>query len=176
MKLLEDDLKCTKPILCEIERDYMKYMHEADWRVSVKYKRKFVGLAVRINGRIYVVPLTSQTTKERVARGKKKRSAAITTFIKIKGEEIANLLHNNMFPVPKNQLKKIKIDPLVDTYLANEERQIRKHWTEINSKSIAVYRERYDNDSRNYHFLNKTCCDFKKLEEECDRWEREHEN
>ena len=39
---------------------------------SVKYKRKFVGLAVRINGRIYVVPLTSQTTKERVARGKKK--------------------------------------------------------------------------------------------------------
>ena len=176
MKLLEEDLKCTKPILCEIERNYMKYMHEADWRVSVKYKRKFVGLAVRINGRIYVVPLTSQTTKERVARGKKKRSAAITTFIKIKGEEIANLLHNNMFPVPKNQLKKIKIDPLVDTYLANEERQIRKHWAEINSKSIAVYRERYDNDSRNYHFLDKTCCAFKKLEEECDRWEREHEN
>ena len=99
MKLLEEDLKCTKPILCEIERNYMKYMHEADWRVSVKYKRKFVGLAVRINGRIYVVPLTSQTT----------RSAAITTFIKIKGEEIANLLHNNMFPVPKNQLKKSKL-------------------------------------------------------------------
>ena len=109
MKLLEEDLKCTKPILCEIEREYMKYMHEADWRVSVKYKRKFVGLAVRINGRIYVVPLTSQTTKERVARGKKKRSAAITTFIRIKGEEIANLLHNNMFPVPKNQLKKSKL-------------------------------------------------------------------
>lgn len=71
MKLLEEDLKNTKPILCEIERDYMKYMHEADWRVSVKYERKFVGLAVRINERIYVLPLTSQTTKERMARGKK---------------------------------------------------------------------------------------------------------
>lgn len=30
MKLLEEDLKNTKPIFCEIERDYMKYMHEAD--------------------------------------------------------------------------------------------------------------------------------------------------
>lgn len=175
MKLLEDDLKCTKPVLCEIQRDYIKYMHDADWRVSVKYNnRKFVGLAVRMNGRFYVVPLTSQTTKERVARGKKKRSAALTTFIKVGGEEIANLLHNNMFPVPKNQIKKIQIDPLVDTYLANEERQIRKNWVEINKKSIAVYRERYDKNSRNYQFFNKTCCDFKKLEIECDRWEREH--
>lgn len=175
MKLLEEDLKCTKPILCEIQRDYIKYMHDADWRVSVKYNnRKFVGLAVRINERLYVVPLTSQTTKERVARGKKKRSASITTFIKVGGEEIANLLHNNMFPVPKNQIKKIQIDPLVDTYLANEERQIRKNWIEINTKSIAVYRERYDKNSRNYHFFNKTCCDFKKLETECDRWEQEH--
>lgn len=79
-----------------------------------------------MNGRLYVVPLTSQTTKERVARGKKKRSAALTTFIKVGGEEIANRLHNNMFPVPKDQIKKIQIDPLVDTYLANEERQIKK--------------------------------------------------
>ncbi len=76
MKLLEDDLGYTKPTLCEIQRDYLKYMHDVDWRVSVKYNnRKFVGLAVRINGRLYVVPLTSQTTKERVAKGKKKRSA-----------------------------------------------------------------------------------------------------
>lgn len=79
-----------------------------------------------------------------------------------------------MFPVPKNQLKKIKINPMVDTYLANEERQIRKHWIEINSKSISVYRDRYNSGSRNYHFLTKTCCDFKKLEVECDRWEKEH--
>ena len=79
-----------------------------------------------------------------------------------------------LFPVPKNQIKKIQIDPLVDTYLSNEERQIRKNWVEINIKSIGVYRERYDKNSRNYRFLNKTCCDFKKLETECDRWEQEH--
>jgi hypothetical protein len=173
VKLLEEDLKYTSPVICEIEREYVKYMHDKDWRVSVKYNnRKFVGLAVRINGRLYVVPLTSQTTADRVARGKKKRSASITTFIKDGEKEIANLLHNNMFPVPKNQIKKIKIDPLVDTYLANEERQIRKHWIEINSKSIAVYQERYNEKSRNYRFFRKTCCDFKKLEIDCDAWEK----
>ncbi len=78
-----------------------------------------------------------------------------------------------MFPVPDDQIKPIQIDPKVDTYLANEERQIRKKWVEINTKSIAVYRERYDKESRNYYFFNKTCCDFKKLEVECDRLERE---
>ena len=176
MKLLEQDIKSTKPILCEIQKDYIKYMHDVDWRVSVKYKRKFVGLAVKINGRMYVVPLTSQTTKERTARGKKKRSAAITTFIKVADEEIANLLHNNMFPVPEDQIKRIQIDPMIDTYLANEERQIRKNWVSINTKSISIYRERYDKESRNYQFFNKVCCDFKKLEIECDRWEKEHRN
>lgn len=177
MKLLEQDIKNTKPILCEIQRDYIKYMHDKDWRVSVKYNnRKFVGLAVRINGRMYVVPLTSQTTQERVARGKKKRSATITTFIKVGGEEIANLLHNNMFPVPDDQIKKIEIDPEVDTYLANEQRQIRKNWVEINTKSVTVYCERYNTKSRNYHFLERTCCDFKKLEVECDKWEKEYKD
>lgn len=62
MRLLEEDIRKTTPILCEIQRDYIKYMHDADWRVSVKYNnRKFVGLAVQINGRMFVVPLTSQT-------------------------------------------------------------------------------------------------------------------
>ena len=28
--------------------------------------------------------------------------------------------------------------------------------------------------SLKYHFLTKTCCDFKKLEGECNRWEKEH--
>lgn len=172
MKLLEEDLKGTKPIICEIQKDYVKYMHSKDWRVSVKANRKFVGLAVWINNRIYVVPLTSQTTKERAVRGKKKRSAFITTFIRVGGEEIANLLHNNMFPVPEDQIKRIEINPLKDTYLANEERQIRKNWVNINTKSISVYRERYNKESRNYYFLNKTCCDFKKLEIECDNWEK----
>ena len=44
MRLLEEDIRKTTPILCEIQRDYIKYMHDADWRVSVKYNnRKFVG-------------------------------------------------------------------------------------------------------------------------------------
>ena len=81
MRLLEEDIRKTTPILCEIQRDYIKYMHDADWRVSVKYNnRKFVGLAVQINGRMFVVPLTSQTTKERIARGKKKGLKVLQSY------------------------------------------------------------------------------------------------
>jgi len=81
-------------------------------------------------------------------------------------EEIANLLYNNMFPVQLTSIAKVIIDPLVDTYCANEIRYIRKNWKEIEEKAKKVYDESYDIKSRNYSFLKKTCCDFKKLEKE----------
>ena len=76
-------------------------MQSLDNRNSVKYNnRPFVGVVTIIDGLNYVLPLTSQTTKERKLEGKKKRSPILTTFVKnSKGEEIANILHNNMFPV-----------------------------------------------------------------------------
>lgn len=52
----------------EIAAEKRLFLKEND---EITGNRKFVGLAVRMNGRLYVVPLTSQTTKERVARGKK---------------------------------------------------------------------------------------------------------
>lgn len=174
MKLLEESIQQTPPFICTVSAEYLNYMHDVDWRVSLKYKRKYLGLAIRINARLYVVPLTSRTTNDRESRGKKKRSASTTTFIKSGGKEIANLLHNNMFPVPEDQIEQVVIDPMKDTYLANEQRQIRKHWVEINMKSVSVYRDRYDPNARNHTFLCKICCDFKLLEKACDRWESEH--
>jgi len=50
-------------------------------------------------------------------------------------EEIANLLYNNMFPVQLPSITKVIIDPLVDTYCANEIRYIRKNWKEIEEKA-----------------------------------------
>lgn len=79
--------------------------------------------------------MTSQTTEERAKAGKKKRSALITTFIEDGDGEIANLLYNNMFPIQDNIIKTVKIDPLVDTYCANEIRYIRKKWKDIEEKA-----------------------------------------
>ena len=171
MQLNEKEIKERAPFLCTVHSDYLDYMHNTDCHVSLKYGRPYLGLAIRLNDHFYVVPLTSRTTYTREGRGKNKRSPLTTTFIKRGEKEIANLLHNNMFPVPENEIERVFIDPQKDIRLANEQRQIRKQWVEINMKSANVYRDRYDTQSRNYHFLVKICCDFKKLEDACLQWQ-----
>ena len=160
------------PRLCLVDKDYIKYLHDQiDRRVSVKYNnRPFVVLTIDIAGREYAIPLTSQTTAERIKAGKKKRNSTATTFIYDGDIEIANLLHNNMFPVPASVLTDVKINPITDTYLSNEERFIRKHYQTIKQKTENLYKDRYDTSKKNYAFLNKICCDFQKLEQACDSW------
>ena len=116
-----------------------------------------------INGVRYVLPLTSQTTQERKKVGKNKRAAVITTFVKdTANNEIANILHNNMFPVKEGVYSALEIDAEVDTYESNEIRFIRKNRDKIIKKAQKVYTDR---TTKHDTFLFKTCCDFKKLEE-----------
>lgn len=161
---MEDEL-----CLCSVDAEYLKYLHKADWRVSVKYNnRPFVGVVTMINGMYYLLPLTSQTTQEREKNGKKKRAAKITTFIRdSKGEEIANILHNNMIPVREEFFTRLNIDAERDTYEANEIRFIRKNREKIIAKAQKVHASRLSNKD---WFLNKTCCDFEKLENECNAY------
>ena len=150
--------------LCKIEPAYLRFMHSLDYRVSVKYNnRPFVGVVIVVEGLNYVLPLTSQTTQKRKEAGKKKRSAILTTFVKTSaGEEIANILHNNMFPVKDGVYTLLAIDPTRDTYESNEIRFIRKNAEKIIAKTIKLREKRLlANDA----FLTRNCCDFKKLEE-----------
>lgn len=155
--------------LCVVDSAYLKYMHKVDYRVSVKFNnRPFVGVIVMLNGVEYVIPLTSQTTAEREKYGKKKRSSLITTFVRdTKGEEIADLLHNNMIPVKDGVYSFINIDATKDTYEANEVRFIRKHKDQIVSKAQRVHDDRI---LKHNSFLYRTCCDFIKLEEACSKY------
>ena len=117
-----------------------------------------------LNGIPYVLPLTSQTTQEREKEGKRKRSPNITTFVKdTAGNEIANILHNNMFPVIEGVYTPLEIDPEKDTYESREIRFIRKNQENIIRKAHKVYNKRTINPD---FFMKKTCCDFGKLEEE----------
>ena len=157
--------------LYKIDANYLKYMHTIDSRVSVKFNnRPFVGILTMINGIKYVLPLTSQTTTERKKRGKKKRAAVLTTFVREhNGKEIANILHNNMIPVLDNVVSLKSIDSSADTYEANEIRYIRKNAEEIIKKANMVYQKRINN--YNEFFLN-SCCDFKKLEDKMNAYQR----
>ena len=121
-----------------------------------------------VNGKEYVIPLTSQTTNERKKEGKKKRASNITTFVRdTSGSEIANLLYNNMIPVKASVYSLMSIDATVDTYEANEVRFIRKHKEKIIQKAQKVHDDRINKYNP---FLYKTCCDFAKLEVACDNY------
>lgn len=149
--------------LCEIDSGYLKYLHKVDSKVSVKYNnRPFVGVITMVNNIKYVLPLTSQTTQERAKSGKSKRSARVTTFVRDgSGEEIANILHNNMIPVFDDVFSIMDIDAEKDTYEANEIRFIRKHKEDIIRKARKVYSDRIIGKD---FFLQKVCCDFSLLE------------
>lgn len=155
--------------LCKVDAGYIKFLHTIDYRVSVKYNnRPYVGLITMINGIKYVLPLTSQTTQNREAEGKKKRAAKITTFVRNSNdEEIANILHNNMIPVKDGVYQMLEIDTEVDTYEANEVRFIRKNREKIIAKANKVHNDRIIKHDK---FLYRTCCDFAKLEEEYDKY------
>ncbi len=152
--------------LCIVDSNYLKYLHRQDSRVSVKYNnRPFVGAITMINGVEYVIPLTSQTTSERQKKGKGKRAANITTFVRDSaGVEIANLLHNNMIPVKPGVYSFMAIDASQNTYEANEIRFLRKHKEQIVHKAQKVHDDRINKHNT---FLYKTCCDFTKLESAC---------
>ena len=149
--------------LYKIDPEYIKFLHKADSRVSVKYNnRPFVGVITMINDITYVLPLSSQTTAERKMAGKNKRASVLTTFVKdSSGKEIANILHNNMFPVKDGVYSLIDIDPAKNTYESNEVRYIRKNKDKIIAKAQKLHDSRINQPT---NFLLKTCCDFKKLE------------
>lgn len=171
----QNDYKKTNIRMCKITKDYLKFMNKIDYKVSKKKERTFIGLIVKFNNIQYVVPLTSQTLEKRHLNGKRKRSPIITTFLKENGNELADILHNNMFPVPENEIIDIKgIRDESNSYLSKEYRYIKKKWDKINEKSMNIYLSRYDKHHPNYYFLKSMCCDFKKLEEECLGWSYDH--
>ena len=160
------------PILYYVDKEFLKYLHKEDYRVSVKFNnRPFAGIVSMVGDKKYMIPLTSQTTEERKKEGKKKRSALITTFVtESSGKEISNLLYNNMIPITEDIITALTIDPETDTYESNEIRYLRKNWQSIEKKATNVYNQRYDTKSHNFDFLKRTCCDFKKLETAADQY------
>lgn len=149
--------------LYQVNPNYLRFLHSLEKKVSVKYNnRPFVGIVTMINEINYLIPLTSQTTAKRENEGKKKRSAVVTTFVRdSNGDEIANLLHNNMIPVKDGVCTKLKINA-DDTYQLNEIRFIRKNRDKIINKARVVHDKRIQDKDK---FVKLVCCDFKLLEE-----------
>jgi len=72
MVIFNSDIKQTSPTIVTVDSAYILYLQGFDGRVSLKKDRPYVGLSVRINDNIFVIPLTSQTTQKRKMKGLKK--------------------------------------------------------------------------------------------------------
>lgn len=59
-------MKLKSPTLYYVDKMYLKFLHKEDHRVSVKFNnRPFAGIVTTIGEKMYMIPLTSQTTEER---------------------------------------------------------------------------------------------------------------
>lgn len=80
MKDFDTDIKQTSPKIVMVDKEYLTYLHVHDNRVSLKKDRPYVGLSVRINDKVFVIPLTSQTTQERKKKRIEKKKFAYNNF------------------------------------------------------------------------------------------------
>lgn len=88
----------------EVSDEYIEYLSEYDRRIMYskvetrRFKRKYIGILLKINGVNYIAPLSSYKEKhDNMKDG--------VDFIKIGTKAVINL--NNMFPVLLNELSRV---------------------------------------------------------------------
>lgn len=148
-----------------VDIDYIKYLYKYDNRIQYNpmqgedytKKRPYLGIVLTVNGFEYFVPLEHPRT----AHQKMKNNVHI---YKIHEGKYGILGFNNMIPVPKTVLTKININEQSVSYkqiLISQYRFCNKHSDIIYEKARKTYMQYIKGNNK---FLNKICCDFKRLE------------
>lgn len=123
-----------------------------------KFRRKYIGILLKINEINYIAPLSSY--KDKHAKMKDE-----IDFIKIGTKAVINL--NNMFPVLFDEISKVMIEDETDfnykQLLRNEYDLCVPKFKKIIRNAKVLY-----NQVVKYNMpIRKRCCDFKKLELKC---------
>lgn len=148
------------------DRDYCKFLHEADKRVSISYwskeGRPYVGILITVNNKNYFAPLTSPKLKHQYMKDTQ-------DFLRIKSGQFGAINFNNMIPIPRCYLQKININEIEDKAYAKI-LEVQLEW--INSNKTKII-----NRAMNLYYLivqgnasialKNRCCDFLLLEEKC---------
>lgn len=150
-----------------IEDKYIRFMAGCDSRVqhNKNARRPYVGVVLIIGSYRYFVPMESP----------KPNHANIKSGIhimKLDGGRLGLLGFNNMLPVPDSALISFDINAEPDEKYAE---LLRRQASYINRNKAAVY----DHASKTYfavtrkgnEFLQRICCDFKKLERACNQYD-----
>jgi len=149
--------------LTHIEDKYIRYLKGCDSRVqdNKNRRRPYVGIVLQIGSYDYFVPMESpKSNHENIKSG--------IHLLKLDDGRLGMLGFNNMIPVHKSALLPFDINQETDKKYA----ELLKHQINyINRRKADVYEHAsktyYKATKGNNNFLNKICCDFRKLERAC---------
>ena len=170
--------------LYRIDMKYIRNLHNADNRVSSvspqigKQHRIYVGIVVICNDKKYLVPLSHPVEKHK----KMVPRADFDKIVDKHGKLLGVLNYNLMIPVDEPQLIKVdltpnKFDTASDRYYKqlciDEITWCRKHAEIITNKANCLYQ--LCMDESNYKGKDR-CLDFKRLEQECEKYNSKAKN
>ncbi|MCM1329385.1 MAG: type III toxin-antitoxin system ToxN/AbiQ family toxin [Ruminococcus sp.] len=143
----------------DVDEKYIDFLKQYDRQVpNIKYDtlNKFVcGIVLGVNGVNYFAPVSHNT-----------KIVKTSLPIYSKGNVISTIRFSFMFPAEFDNLTEkdfseiSKTDPKYADLLQTEYKYCKAHEAEISAKAEKVYKIGCNKN----HWLNYTCCDFKKLE------------
>lgn len=153
--------------ICRIEEKYIRYLKSRDQRVqnNKDKRRPYVGVVLLVGQFQYFVPMESP--KPNHANIKSGRH-----ILKIDGGKLGLLGFNNMIPVHNSALVSFDINNEPDKkyaeLLKRQATWINKNKADILDHASRTYYAAVKNDNA---FLSQICCDFKKLERACNKYD-----
>ncbi len=152
--------------LYRINDKYIRYLKIRDSRVqdNKNRRRPYVGIVLKVASYRYFVPLESpKPNHANIKSGKH--------LLKLDGGKLGLLGFNNMIPVHEAALISFDINKEQDKkyaeLLKRQASYINKNKVDISNHASQTYYSATKNDNA---FLSKICCDYKKLEKACDKY------
>ena len=149
-----------------VKEEYIEYLHRVDYRVQHNkgQKRPYVGIVLEINGYKYYVPLESPKPGHAKIKGG-------GPVLKLEDGALGIMGFNNMLPVKPRELVEFDIaqeqDREYQMLLLKQLHYCTKNKNVILVRAANTYKKATDG---NTPFYEKVCCDFKKLEAACKRY------
>jgi len=156
--------------LYRITDKYIWYLKCRDSKVqdNKNKKRPYVGVVLRVGSFQYFVPMESpKPNHAHIKNGKH--------IMRIDGGRLGILGFNNMIPVHFSAIESFDINAEPDAAYAELLRRqisfINRHKADVYDHANGTY---YEVTNGNNKFLISICCDFKKLEAACNRYDPLH--